>query len=81
MGTAASSDGRNHGVRSTSKLRPIKQNNFPLVVRHFQGKPTHHDWVFQHPSPSQEGAGATHACGWGTRTDTHSELGSCFDTD
>ena len=43
------------GVRSTSKLRPIKQNNFPLVVRHFQGKPTHHDWVFQHPSPSQGG--------------------------
>jgi hypothetical protein len=43
------------GVRSKSKLRPIKQNNFPLAVRHFQGKPTHHEWVFQHPSPSHGG--------------------------
>lgn len=40
------------GVRSTSKSRPIKQSDFPLAVRHFQGKPTHADWVFQHPSPS-----------------------------
>lgn len=48
------------GVRSKSKLKPIKQNNFPLVVRHFQGKPTHYDWVFQHPNPSQGGIfGAT----------------------
>ncbi len=43
------------GVRSKSKLKPIKQNNFPLAVRHFQGKPTHYDWVFQHPNPSQGG--------------------------
>ncbi|MDH4152899.1 MAG: hypothetical protein OEV01_03850 [Nitrospira sp.] len=43
------------GVRSKSKLKPIKQSNFPLAVRHFQGKPTHYDWVFQHPSPSQGG--------------------------
>ena len=43
------------GVRSKSKLRPIKQNNFPLAVRHFQGKPTHYEWVFQHPNPSQGG--------------------------
>lgn len=40
------------GVRSTSKSRPIKQSDFPLAVRHFQGKPTHADWVFQHPSLS-----------------------------
>ena len=40
------------GVRSKSKHAPIKQGNFPLAVRHFEGKPTHYDWVFQHPSPS-----------------------------
>lgn len=44
------------GVRSASKSTPIKQSDFPLAVRHFQGKPTHYDWVFQHPSPSM-GAG------------------------
>lgn len=44
------------GVRSKSKLRPIKQNNFPSAVRHFQDKQTHYDWVFQHPNPSQPGA-------------------------
>lgn len=43
------------GVRSKSTLKPIKQNNFPLPVRHFQGKSTHRDWVFQHPNPSQGG--------------------------
>ncbi len=54
------------GVRSRSKLRPIKQNNFPLAVRHFQGKPTHYDWVFQHPNPSQGGMlGATIPSGAG----------------
>jgi type II secretory pathway pseudopilin PulG len=41
------------GVRSKSKSKPIRQQNFPLVVRHFQGKPTYYDWVFQHPSPSR----------------------------
>lgn len=40
------------GVRSASQNRPMKQSDFPLAVRHFQGKPTHADWVFQHPSPS-----------------------------
>ncbi|TKS60528.1 MAG: hypothetical protein EWM72_01262 [Nitrospira sp.] len=40
------------GVRSKSKSRPIKQHNFPLAVRHFDGKPTHYDWVFQYPNPS-----------------------------
>jgi type II secretory pathway pseudopilin PulG len=41
------------GVRSKSKSKPIRQQNFPLVVRHFQGKPTYYDWVFQHPSLSR----------------------------
>lgn len=40
------------GVRSKSKQKPIKQGNFPLAVRHFEGKPTHYDWVFQYPNPS-----------------------------
>ncbi|NJL17661.1 MAG: hypothetical protein HC938_11170 [Nitrospira sp.] len=40
------------GVRSTSLDRPIKQGDFPVAVRHFQGKPTHFDWVFQYPNPS-----------------------------
>ena len=40
------------GVRSKSRQKPIKQSNFPPVVRHFEGKPTHYDWVFQHPNPS-----------------------------
>ncbi|MGE3487777.1 MAG: type II secretion system protein [Nitrospira sp.] len=40
------------GVRSTSRDRPIKQGDFPPAVRHFQGKPTHFDWVFQYPNPS-----------------------------
>ena len=40
------------GVRSKSKDRPIRQRDFPPVVRHFEGKPTYYDWVFQHPSPS-----------------------------
>ncbi len=40
------------GVRSTSRAKPFRQRNFPLAVRHFEGRPTYHDWVFQHPSPS-----------------------------
>lgn len=40
------------GVRSKSKRKPIKQHGFPLAVRHFDGKPTHYDWVFQYPNPS-----------------------------
>lgn len=40
------------GVRSRSKGKPIKQHDFPLAVRHFEGKPTYYDWVFQYPSPS-----------------------------
>lgn len=40
------------GVRSRSRSRPIRQSNFPLAVRHFEGKPTYYDWVFQFPNPS-----------------------------
>jgi len=40
------------GVRSKSRHTPIKQGEFPPAVRHFLGKPTHYDWVFQHPNPS-----------------------------
>ncbi len=40
------------GVRSTSRHTPIKEGEFPPAVRHFLGKPTHYDWVFQHPNPS-----------------------------
>lgn len=43
------------GVRSKSRSKPIRQQDFPLVVRHFQGKPTYYDWVFQHPNPSTAG--------------------------
>jgi type II secretory pathway pseudopilin PulG len=43
------------GVRSRSKAKPIKQHDFPLAVRHFEGRPTHADWVFQYPSPSSGG--------------------------
>lgn len=47
------------GVRSKSRQKPIKQGNFPLAVHHFEGKPTHYDWVFQYPSPSMVTAGGS----------------------
>lgn len=40
------------GVRSKSKGRPIRQHDFPPAVRHFDGRTSYYDWVFQHPSPS-----------------------------
>ena len=40
------------GVRSKSRSKPIKQRAFPLVVRHFEGKSTYYDLVFQFPNPS-----------------------------
>jgi hypothetical protein len=40
------------GVRSKSKGKPIWQHNFPPAVRHFDGRKSHYDWVFQHPNPS-----------------------------
>lgn len=44
------------GVRSKSREKPIKQGNFPLAVRHFQGTPTYFDWAFQYPNPSMTAA-------------------------
>ena len=40
------------GVRSRSRSKAIKQREFPLAVRHFEGRRTYYDWVFQHPNPS-----------------------------
>lgn len=40
------------GVRSKSKSTPIWQHNFPPAVRHFDGRKSYYDWVFQHPNPS-----------------------------
>ena len=40
------------GVRSKSYAKPFRQHDFPLAVRHFEGRTTYHDWVFQHPNPS-----------------------------
>lgn len=40
------------GVRSKSKGKPIRKSNFPPEVRHFEGRPTYNDWIFQHPNPS-----------------------------
>ncbi len=42
------------GVRSKSKVKPIKERDFPLAVRHFEGRKTYHDWIFQHPNPSSQ---------------------------
>jgi len=40
------------GVRSKSLAKPFRQRDFPLAVRHFEGRTSYRDWVFQHPSPS-----------------------------
>ena len=40
------------GVRSKSKSKPIRQHDFPPAVRHFEGRASYYDWVFQYPSPS-----------------------------
>lgn len=40
------------GVRSKSRAKPFRQRDFPIAVRHFEGRRTYYDWVFQHPSPS-----------------------------
>lgn len=40
------------GVRSKSGAKPFRQRNFPLPVRHFEGRATYRDWVFQYPNPS-----------------------------
>lgn len=40
------------GVRSKSKAKPIKERDFPLAIRHLEGRKTYRDWIFQHPNPS-----------------------------
>jgi type II secretory pathway pseudopilin PulG len=40
------------GVRSKSKTKPIKERDFPLAVRHFEGRKSYSDWMFQHPNAS-----------------------------
>jgi type II secretory pathway pseudopilin PulG len=44
------------GVRSKSRAMPFRKHDFPLEVRHFAGRATYHDWVFQHPNPSSSGS-------------------------
>jgi type II secretory pathway pseudopilin PulG len=39
--------GRIIGVRSRSKAAPIKQHNFPIVVRQFEGMTSYNDWIFR----------------------------------
>lgn len=40
------------GVRSKSKTKPIKERDFPLAVRHFEGRKSYSDWMFQYPNAS-----------------------------
>jgi hypothetical protein len=40
------------GVRSKSLAKPFRQHEFPPAVRHFEGRTSYRDWVFQHPNPS-----------------------------
>src|SRR5438132_6647896 len=44
--------GRIKGVRSKSKAEPFKQKDFPPLLRHFDGRTSYNDWVFQHPNAS-----------------------------
>jgi hypothetical protein len=44
------------GVRSKSRGKPLKKNDFPLAARHLAGRPSYHEWIFQHPNPSTSGS-------------------------
>ncbi|HEY7532388.1 MAG TPA: hypothetical protein VH681_06330, partial [Nitrospiraceae bacterium] len=44
------------GVRSKSRGKPLKKNDFPQAVRHLAGRPSYYEWVFQHPNPSTSGS-------------------------
>lgn len=64
------------GVRSKSRERAIKQGNFPLAVRHFQGIPTYFDWTFQYPNPSMAaGGGSIAAAGPGQQAISSQPIG------
>ncbi len=57
------------GVRSKSRAKPFRRQGFPPVVRHFEGRTSYHEWVFQHPNPSSVGIvpqGTPHNPGGGT---------------
>jgi hypothetical protein len=43
------------GVRSKSRGKPLKKNDFPLAARHLAGRTSYYEWVFQHPNPSTSG--------------------------
>jgi hypothetical protein len=43
------------GVRSKSTAKPIRTVNFPAAVRHFEGRKSYRDWIFQYPNPSSSG--------------------------
>jgi type II secretory pathway pseudopilin PulG len=43
------------GVRSKSRATPFKQHEFPQAVRHFDGRSSLNEWIFQHPNPSTSG--------------------------
>jgi type II secretory pathway pseudopilin PulG len=43
------------GVRSRSTAEPFRKHDFPLAVRHFDGRKSYRDWVFQYPNPSTGG--------------------------
>jgi hypothetical protein len=44
------------GVRSKSRATPFRKHDFPQAVRHFEGRASYHDWLFQHPNPSTSGS-------------------------
>ncbi|HEY5626305.1 MAG TPA: type II secretion system protein [Nitrospira sp.] len=44
------------GVRSKNRGTPFRKHEFPQAVRHFDGKSSYHDWVFQYPNPSAAGS-------------------------
>jgi hypothetical protein len=44
------------GVRSKSRGRPFKKHDFPLAVRHLEGRASYYEWVFQHPNLSTSGS-------------------------
>jgi type II secretory pathway pseudopilin PulG len=44
------------GVRSKSRAKPFQKHEFPQAVRHFEGRASYYEWVFQHPNPSAAGS-------------------------
>ena len=44
------------GVRSKSRATPFRKHDFPQAVRHFEGRASYHDWLFQYPNPSTSGS-------------------------